>query len=176
MSRLIVALGLLVLIAGGAQAQNSVITDADQAIIDQIEAQLTMQGLEPTIETATDEQIAVATGQLVNPSRGASELGALVRAAVLARPSAVEEILREATGAAADQGFSVSTIGIMLAAAVGALQDLGIPYDLAALIAIVAEATGFSESAIADAAADAGLDEAVDLILEENPAQDASPT
>lgn len=179
MARLFVAFTLLVLVATGARAQDTAISDADQAQIDQIEAQLTAQGLEADIDAATDEQIAIAVGQLVNPSRSPSELAALMRGATLARPSAAEAVLREATGAAADQGFSTETIGLMLAAVVGALQDLGVAYDLNRLITIVAQATGLSEAVVAQAAADAGAEAFAaeeDLIEEENPSQDASPT
>lgn len=179
MARFFVALALLILVATGARAQEPDINLADQAAIDQIEAQLTAQGLEADIDAATDEQVAIAVGQLVNPSRGPSELAALMRGAALARPEAAEAILREATGAAADQGFSAETIGLMLAAVVDALQDSGVAYDLDSLITVVAEATGLSEAVVAEAAAEAGAEafaEEEDLIEEENPNQDASPT
>ena len=177
MPRLFFALAVLLVATGSARAQTATIPADDQVVVAQIEAQLTAQGLAPDIDAATAEQVGIAAAGLVNESRGPVELANLMRVAVSARPDAVEAILADATGAAAEQGFSSQTIGGMVAAAMTALRAQGVAFDRQRLLEIVAAATGMSFDAVGTAVSDAGESEEFfeNDINQENPNQDASP-
>ena len=176
MPRFFLALAILLVATGSTRAQTGTIPD-DQAVVEQIEAQLTAQGLTSDLDTATAEQVGIAAAGLVNESRGPVELANLMRVAVSARPDAVEAILADATGAAAEQGFSSQTIGGMVAAAMTALRAQGVAFDRQRLLEIVAAATGMSFDAVGTAVSDAGESEEFfeNDINQENPNQDASP-
>lgn len=177
MPRLFLALAVLLVATGIARAQTAAIPADDQVVVEQIEAQLTAQGLAPDIDAATEAQVGVATAGLVNDSRGPDELANLMRVAVSVRPDAVEEILANATAAAVDRGYSNQTIGGMVAAAMAALRAQGIAFDRQNLLEIVAASTGLSVAAIDTATTEAGEpDDTFDDFNEENPNQDASPS
>lgn len=178
MPRFLIVLSLVLVAASGVRAQDATIPADDSVVISQIEAQLTAQGLEADFAAATDEQIALATSQLVNDSRGPAELANLMRVAVGARPGAAEAILTQATSAAVDQGFSNATIGGMIAAALSALGTQIDTAEAQRLIAAVAAATGLSVAVLEDAVAAASVGGELDPfedLNEENPAQNASP-